>query len=190
MWSSTRSSGRRRLLLAAAGAPLALAVPIARADEPPAPVRAALPEARLAGRGRLTFFGLHIYDAQLFVPPAFDPRRFAAQPFGLELTYARRLYGNLIAERSRDEIAKLGIGTDAQRERWLAAMTRLFPDVDKGRRLLGLNVPGSGARFYADDRPLGTIDDPEFARAFFAIWLDERTSEPGLRSQLLQRLGR
>jgi hypothetical protein len=32
---------------------------------------------------------------------------------------------------------------------------------------------------------LGTIDDPVFARAFFAIWLDPRTREPQLRNRLL-----
>jgi hypothetical protein len=29
------------------------------------------------------------------------------------------------------------------------------------------------------------IEDPEFARAFFAIWLDERTSAGRLRIRLL-----
>ena len=171
-------------------APTLVVAPPARARELPPPVRATLPEARLAGSGRLTYFGLHVYDAQLFVPADFNARRFADQPFGLELTYARRLDGHLIAERSRDEMAKLGAGSEAQRERWLATMTKLFPDVDRGRRLLGINLPGVGARFFADDRPLGDVDDPAFARAFFAIWLDERTSEPQLRAQLLQQRAR
>lgn len=34
-------------------------------------------------------------------------------------------------------------------------------------------------------RPAGEIADPEFARLFFGIWLDARTSEPGLRQTLL-----
>jgi hypothetical protein len=36
-----------------------------------------------------------------------------------------------------------------------------------------------------NDKPIGNIDDAEFARAFFAIWLDPKTSEPSLRKQLL-----
>ena len=189
-------ASRRRALRRACSAAVALALaPLAAVCTParaqpsardlPPPARAALPEGRVAGSGRLTYFGLHVYDAHLYVPPGFDPQRFADQPFALELAYARKLDGRLIAERSRDEMARLGAGSDGQRERWLAAMTRLFPDVDKDRRLLGINLPGVGARFYADDRPLGTVDDPAFARAFFAIWLDEKTSEPRLRAQLL-----
>jgi hypothetical protein len=40
-------------------------------------------------------------------------------------------------------------------------------------------------RFFRNGTPIGDIDDREFARAFFAIWLDPRTSEPELRKQLL-----
>ena len=118
----------------------------ALADVPPH-VGRALGEARPAGSGRLTWFGLHVYDARLFVPAAgFDARRYAEQPFALELTYARRLQGRAIAERSDAEIAKLGIGTEAQRARWRQAMVALFPDVQAGQRLAGVHVPGTGHR--------------------------------------------
>jgi len=33
------------------------------------------------------------------------------------------------------------------------------------------------------------VEDVEFATAFFAIWLDARTSEPALRAALLKRPG-
>jgi hypothetical protein len=32
------------------------------------------------------------------------------------------------------------------------------------------------------------VKDVNFARLFFGIWLDERTSEPKMRAQLLQGL--
>jgi hypothetical protein len=65
-------------------------------------------------------------------------------------------------------------------------MDRVFPDIRPGDRLVGVMVPGREARFYSQDRLLGTVPDPEFARAFFGIWLDERTSEPGLRARMLR----
>ncbi|WP_153111812.1 hypothetical protein [Propionivibrio limicola] len=43
------------------------------------------------------------------------------------------------------------------------------------------------ALFYQGDRLIGVIDSPGFAAAFFAIWLDARTSAPELRSALLGR---
>ena len=69
-------------------------------------------------------------------------------------------------------MARLGVGTEAQRIRWLQAMTALFPDVSAGQRLAGVNLPGRGAEFHLDGRLLGRIDDPAFGPAFFAIWLD------------------
>lgn len=159
----------------------------AAADVPPHVVRA-IGEARTAGAGRLSWFGLHVYDARLFVPTAgFDAQRFADQPFALELTYARRLNGGAIAERSDAEIGRLGLGTEAQRARWLQAMRALFPDVDAGQRLAGVHVPGRGTDFYLNGRLLGRIDDPAFGAAFFAIWLDSRTSAPELRASLLKQ---
>jgi len=172
-------------LVAAASAvatPAAASSPTAAA---PAHVRKYVGDAP-AATGRLTWFGLHVYDAALYAPPRFEPADPTASRFVLELTYARRLDGKGIAEASRDEIERLGFGTPAQRERWHEQMVSIFPDVEKGRRLAGVNVPGTGARFYFDGRFLGSIDDPAFARAFFAIWLDERTRSPQLRENLLK----
>jgi hypothetical protein len=165
--------------------PAAAATPGADAG-PPAHVRKYVTDARLAGAGKLTWYGFHVYDAALFVPRGFDLANAAMQPFVLELTYARRLDGKGIAEASRDEIERLGFGTEAQRSRWYARMLQLFPNVEKGRRIAGVNLPGAGARFYFDGQFVGSIDDPDFARAFFAIWLDERTRAPQLRESLLK----
>jgi hypothetical protein len=172
--------------LVAAASTVAAPTAGATSAEPPAHVRKYVSDVRLAGTGKLTWYGFHVYDAALFVPPGFDSVNAFAQPFVLELTYARRLDGKGIAEASRDEIARLGFGSEAQRERWHEQMLRLFPNVEKGRKLAGVNAPGAGARFYFDGQFIGAIEDPDFARAFFAIWLDERTRSPQLRENLLK----
>jgi hypothetical protein len=136
------------------------------------------------GEGTMRWFGLKIYEARLWTPggaPDF------ARPLRLELRYARALRGAAIAERSDEEIARLGLGTPAERAVWLAAMRRLFPDVAPGDTLAGEHVPGFGARFQRNGAPLGEVADPAFSRAFFSIWLDPRTSAPELRAALLGR---
>ena len=154
----------------------------------PGTVRAALGEPRIAGTGTLRWFGLRIYDATLWVgPEGIDPTDYARQAFALELTYARSLSGESIAARSAEEIERMGFGEADRRAAWLDAMRRLFPDVSDGDRILGVNRPGAATRFYLNGRPLGQIDDPGFAPAFFAIWLDPRTVAPGLRDALIAR---
>lgn len=194
MWSSTRCAGASGACAFAAWALALAAVAPLRASEtsaesssaPPAPVLAHVGDVRLAGEGRLTWFGFHVYDARLFVPPGFDAREPTAQRFVLELIYARRLSGRSIADTSRDELARLGFGSESDRERWHRAMQRIFPDVDKGHRIAGVHLPGRGARFYVDGRFAGAIEEAEFARGFFAIWLDARTRAPALRASLLR----
>lgn len=165
------------------------AAPDSSASESPVPayIVREISDARPAGRGKLTWFALPIYDARLYVPEGgIDVNDLASQRFALELTYARRVSGKVIAERSRDEIEKLGAGSEDQRAAWLREMTRIFADVGAGQTLAGIHLPRS-TRFYFEGRFIGAIDDPAFGPAFFAIWLDPRTSAPKLRTELLQR---
>ena len=161
---------------------LALIVPMAVAALPlPEPVVREFPELRLAGEGRLRWLGLHIYDAALWVNVGkWDPER----EFALDIVYARAFSGKRLADTSIDEMRRLGFGDEASLGRWSEQLARVFPDVGKGERITGVNRPGVGAEFYHQGRLAGRVDDPEFARAFFAIWLDERTREPKLRESL------
>lgn len=164
----------------------------ASAAMPPKAVAHALGSARLAGDGDLRWFGMRVYSAQLWVGPrGLRPKRLDADPFALQLSYRLSLKGSVIAERSDEEITRMGLGDPARRARWLADMKRVFPDVASGDRLTGVHLPGEGTRFYHNDRPVGTIEDPSFGPAFFAIWLDDRTVAPQLRDALLRdALGR
>ena len=176
----------------AAGLALSLPLPLqaqspAGASKPPSlPPELAtdLPGATWRGTGVMRFFGLHIYDMRLWsaAPLAGDG---SAQPLALELVYARKLVGAQIASRSIDEMKHVGAVSETQSTQWLAAMTKLFPDVQAGDRLTGVQRPGQAARFYFNGTLRGEVADGDFARLFFGIWLSPRTSEPKLRAQLL-----
>lgn len=144
-------------------------------------------ELRASGQGRLTFFGLHVYDASLWTATGFRASAFAEQPFVLELHYARDFTAQDIARRSLEEMRRHGPFDAAQAGRWQSSLASLLPDVRRGDRISGLHRPGQGAAFFHNGRPLGEIADPVFSRLFFAIWLGEATSEPSLRQQLLAR---
>jgi hypothetical protein len=143
-------------------------------------------QARLAGKGTYTWFGLRIYDAELWVG---DQGCAGDAPYVLVLRYARKLDGVKIAQASADEMEKLGAGSISQRAAWLARMKEIFPDVKEGTRISGVFLPGAGVRFYLDGQALASVPDPDFARAFFAIWLDPKTSAKSLRAALLKDAG-
>lgn len=159
--------------------------PPAWATPMPAEVASELAASRLHGTGRLTWFGLSVYDARLWASERFSAAQFDREPLALELQYARTLQGKQIAERSLVEMQRFGAVPDADAARWLASMTQLFPDVSAGDRLTGVHRPGEAARFYFNGKLRGEIREDDFARRFFGIWLSPKTSEPKLRLALL-----
>jgi Chalcone isomerase-like len=164
------------------------AKPKPRNDSVPSSWVAAVPAlagAQVVGQGRLSFFGLQVYDARLWVLPGFDASRFDGHPFALELRYLRTLKGRLIAERSLKEMRALPGFDDRYAADWLSQMTALFPDVQSGDTLAGIHAPGEGARFDLNGTPRGHVPTALFARLFFGIWLSPQTSEPALRQALL-----
>ena len=162
---------------------LALAALAGAAPPLPEPVRAEFPQLKPFGEGRLRYFGLHVYDASVWVPgESWSPKDL----YALELRYEIRIKGRALTERSLEEMRGQGWTDESQLKRWEVAMDRVFPDLKAGDRLVGVHVPGREARFYDAGRFLGRVEDPEFARAFFGIWLDEKTSQPALRAKLLK----
>lgn len=152
------------------------------AHAPGAAVRALIENPHAVGSGRYTWLGFHVYDAALFAPAG----RYAADgDFALELRYAREFRGEAIAERSITEMRRIGGAGEAQLARWSGVLKSLFPDVRPGDRLTGVALAAGTAHFFHNGRQIGSIEEPGLVRAFFAIWLDERTSAPALRARLL-----
>lgn len=146
---------------------------------------AALSGKQAVGSSLFRFWGFEVYQATLHAPAGFEPGRFEQQRLGLALQYRRAFKGADIAKRSIDEMQAIAALTPQQTNEWTAAMVRAFPDVKAGDELLGLHVPGIGARFYLNGRLRSTVDDPAFSERFFGIWLSPKTSAPQLRSALI-----
>ncbi len=167
---------RRRLLWALAALPCSL-VPL-----PAFAVSATTEGLRRWGSGEFRRYGFLIYEATLWAGD--DPLQ---PPLALRLDYRRALSGRAIADASIAEMRRLG-GDKARLENWGEALARLFPDVASGDHIIGIYGP-EGAQFVHNGRPLGEMADAEFARLFFAIWLDPRTRAPQLRMALLRQPG-
>lgn len=163
---------------------LALFVPLYSQAIPPLPeaVIGNSPDLRPVGEGRLRWLGLHIYDAALWTR---DNSVSLGSEFALDIRYARNIPAHRLVSASLKEMERLGFDDEAQTGKWSREMARVFPDIRKGDRLTGVNRPGVGAEFYHNGSFVGAVADPGFAKAFFSIWLDPRTREPGLRESLI-----
>ena len=152
---------------------------------PPLPTSAktGLPELKVLGGGLLRVLGFQVYNAYLWTPAgaAFDRNK----PHALDLQYLRTFTAKKLAERSIDEMRGQGVGDDSVYVKWLAEMERVFADVKEGDRITGVVTPARTAKFFFNGAFRGEVSDPAFTDAFFGIWLNEKSSQPRMRNQLL-----
>lgn len=139
------------------------------------------PESWRVGSGRLTWLGMTVYRASLYAPQG----EFRADhPYAIRIDYRFSFDRRQLAQRSLEEIERL-FGARQDGQQVVERLESLFCDVSKGDRIIGIHYPGEGAEFYCNDKLQGHTEDAELAAAFFAIWLNPRTSETQLRKQLL-----
>ncbi|MFI8480189.1 chalcone isomerase family protein [Pseudomonas sp. NPDC078700] len=145
--------------------------------------RSVLADTKLVGQGDLRIWGFRIYTARLW--SAYQPFD-SSRPFALELTYHRDISRDQFVDASLDEIRRTSGEqvSKAQLQAWGDEMQRAFVDIKAGQRITGVNL-GERCQFYVDGRLHYEVRDRAFAKAFFAIWLDPKTRDSGLREQLL-----
>ena len=154
----------------------------ARADAPAWEVF--LPKAGEVGSGEFRYWGFLVYDASLWAPLG---EYRSDGPFALSLRYARSISRDDIVKASIDQMRDLGFAVERHPE-WTQKLNQVMASVKAGDTLTGVYTPGQGAVFFYNDKLTGQIDE-RLAEAFFAIWLNPRTSEPALRQALLGQSG-
>lgn len=145
-------------------------------------IRQQIGNAELVGTSRLHYLLWDIYDAELYAPGGkWDDRG----PFALTLTYLHDFKGKTLAEYCVKEMRKIGYDDETRMARWEAQLETFFPDVEKYDELTGVREANGWTRFYSNGKPIGVVEDAEFTRHFFDIWLSPQTSAPHSRAKLL-----
>jgi hypothetical protein len=160
---------------------LALLHPCAFAAAPSSLV-AEVPDAKVVGKGRLSFLFWSVYDATLFAPKGVYSDQ---APYALQIEYFREIEGEDIAHRSLEEMRSVGCTVAGKEAQWLEVMRGLFPDVENGTVLTGVHRSAGDALFLLGGKPIGRFEDPILSKCFFEIWLNPKTSEPALRRALI-----
>ena len=142
-------------------------------------IELAMNQSQPQGAGRLNFWGFHVYDANLYRGTAKD-----SQEFALELKYQRSFTGEAIANRTSEEMKNLGV-SDSQATAWGKELAGILPNVEPGQTIAAVYIPKQGTSFFYEGKKISQIQGADFAKAFFGIWLDSKTSAPKLRTELL-----
>lgn len=140
------------------------------------------------GRATLSWGPFEVYHSSLLTPDG----KYEAQkwPQALSIEYLRSIDSQELTKATEEQWQKLGMESDAQKNGWLEAVGKTWPDVSNGSEIVFLATK-SGGQFYsrvansAIIAPVGESFSPEFRDAFLAIWLSPATQYPDLRSKLI-----
>lgn len=137
--------------------------------------------------GEYTFskWWFDIYHARLYQTDGAKAAITAQQGTVLQLTYLRDISHQNLVKHTREQWQEIKLAPSLPVEQWLQSLDSIWPDVQKGD-CIAFKVTQDGAgRFYLGARYLGEIADPQFAKAFLAIWLGANSQYPEQRANLL-----
>lgn len=144
------------------------------------------------GAGEMSFMFWSLYKAELYSANS-QPSTTAAevasiltspQDKALRIEYLRQIDKQDLLDATQEQWQHLGYRS-GDIVRWLGPLDNFWPSVTEGDVLTCLVTASGVSHFYFDDKPIGTIEDPEFGVAFLSIWLSPQTSQPALRARLL-----
>jgi hypothetical protein len=184
----TTDSGkwRFRLALAVAAlvivtAPFALAAPPLTPKPLPEPVNSQARGIRPLGRGRETVWGVHVYDATLWVVGA---RYIPAEPHALDIEPGRKVSADTLVNTAMDEMRRLKLGDASQLASWQVEMRQLMPNVNSGDQIVIFCPSDAKTMVYYNGQIQGHVNDPSLCPAIMNVWLHP-ASKSGVRKSLL-----
>lgn len=145
---------------------------------------------RLNGMGlrEATALGIDVYVAGLYVvTPSSNPAELLAadEPKALVLKFVRDVDRDDIVEAWNDGFERNATVPLSQLRPHIARLNSWMPKLEKGDTLAFINVPGEGVVVEINGKRKGVIDDADFARSLFSIWLGPNPPNPGLKRGLL-----
>ena len=134
------------------------------------------------GEGEMKVLFWHLYKAELFGES--ESYTVTDENLSLKITYKRDISKSDLIDATLEQWEHVGIN-HKHIPNWLDKLDKIWPDIKENDVLIIAKNDDKTATFFDEANTLGTIDDPDFADAFLAIWLSEKTSRPKLRKKLI-----
>jgi hypothetical protein len=148
----------------------------------PESVQSQAPGIRPIGRGRETVWGVHVYDATLWIVGA---RYTPAEPHALDLEPGRKVSADTLVSNAMDEMRRLKLGDEPRLASWRLEMKRLMPNVNSGDQIVVFCPSDAKTLLYYNGRSQGEVDDPTLCPAIMNVWLHPSAKSSNMRKSLL-----
>ena len=144
----------------------------------------------LRGVSTFRYWGLRVYTGALYTPASntLPDTILGETPKKLVLRYHRSVSVDQFVEKSEETLEKHPeLSLDNLRSS-LSRMRSMYVPVKEGDSYAITYDPAQGAlRLFFNERLLGTITDPAFARAYFGIWVSDYSVSERFTDELLGR---
>lgn len=135
------------------------------------------------GEASFSFLFWDIYRSQLQTTSGRYPIAIEREQLIFQIHYFTEISNDNLIMRTVEQWQHQGISKDIYHQ-YIEKLTTIWPNIEKGDRLAML-MQKNKSSFYFNDQYIGAINDNVFGQLFINIWLDQSTSEPSLRAQLL-----
>jgi hypothetical protein len=137
----------------------------------------------LLGKAKFSVLFWDIYESSLFTTDGQRPFSNLCQHALFEIHYLRDISKKELIDNTVSQWQHLSLNENEYLA-FLPLLEKIWLDINAGDRLSMLSQKGTSV-FYLNRQKIGEIKSLTFAKTFLRIWLDENTSEPKLRQQLL-----
>ena len=142
----------------------------------------------MVGKADFSYLFWDIYQSALFTQTGSvkEPESWFKQtPLMLEIKYKRDIKAKDLVDSTIEQWQHLNVEKQkySQYVDWLL---ETWPNLKEGDRL-ALLMHDSHSIFFYNGEQLARQNDAQFAQLFLSIWLDKDTSEPKLRTKLLNK---
>jgi Chalcone isomerase-like len=148
----------------------------------PAPIQSQAPGIRPLGRGRHRVWGIHVYDATLWVV---GDRFIPAEPHALDVEAGKSVSADTLVKASMDEMSRLKLGNASQLEAWRQELKRLIPSVRPGDQVVVFCPNEAKTLVYYNGGNQGEVDDATLCPAIMNVWLHPASQSQEMRKSLL-----
>jgi hypothetical protein len=148
----------------------------------PVPVVERAPGIHPLGRGRHTWWGVHMYDATLWIAGVqFAP----SEPHALDLEPGTSASGELLVRSAIDEMRRQKVGDEGKLLAWANEMKQVIPRVQRGDQIVIFCPADNETLVYCNGVQRGVLEDPTLCPAIMNVWLHPSTRHQQVRKGLL-----
>jgi hypothetical protein len=135
--------------------------------------------------GNTTFSVLfwNIYKSKLLTTSGSYPIDVANEKLIFEIKYLTSISNEDLVELTKEQWQHIGV-KEEQYQPFLQELQNIWPNIIEGDTL-SLLVNKDNSDFYFNQKYIGSIEAVGFGQLFIDIWLDDNTSQPELRAELL-----